>query len=130
MSIRVKHRVWVNISRNTDMTDLVYGPEEADRLVQSDIYDQHGGGSIDIDDAGNENLSMGDVTNVKGIYLEVDQECTIKINGGTDEFVLKKSNTTGKAKVFLEATITALNIANASGSALIGHYAIWGTAAA
>ena len=70
MSLRQKHKVWVNTSRNTAMTDLVYGPEENDRLVQNDAFDQWGGGSIKIAVSDNEDLDLVDVENVKGIYRE------------------------------------------------------------
>lgn len=129
MSLRQKHKVWVNTSRNTDMTDLVYGPSEADRLVQNDVFDQWGGGSIDIPDTSNEDLDLVDVTNVKGIYLEVDGDVTVTINGATPALQLKKYTTTAGVvcKLFVEAVITSFNIANATGSAVNGHYHIWGS---
>lgn len=129
MTIRIKHKVWVNISLNTDMTDLVYGPGETDRAEQTDTYDQHGGGSINIADSDNEDLSLVDVTNIHGIYLEVDQDVSVKLNGSADAIPLKRANTTAgsKAKLFLEGTLTQINIVNASGSAVSGHYTIWGS---
>lgn len=131
MSLRMKHRVWVNTSRNTDMSDLVYGPAEADRLVQHDAFDQWGGGSIKIAASGNEDLSLIDVENVKGIYLEVAGDAQVKLNGSSDVIQLRRysAETNVVAKLFLEGDITQVNITETGGTdALVGHYHIWGSA--
>lgn len=130
MSLRQKHKVWVNTSRNTGMTDLVYGPSETDRLVQNDAFDQWGGGSLDIAASGNEDLDLGDVANVKGIYLEVQADAQVKLNGSSDAIQLRRyATTTGVvAKLFLEADITQVNVTNTDASAaLVGHFHIWGS---
>lgn len=130
MSLRQKHKVWVNTSRNTSMTDLVYGPSENDRLVQNDSFDQWSGGSIDVAVSANEDLDLGDVDNVKGIYLEVDGDAQVKLNGSSDAIQLRRyATTTGiVAKLFLEADITAVNVTNPDATtALNGHFHIWGS---
>jgi len=128
--MRIKHKVWVNTADDTSMEDLHYGPAEAKRLVQTDAYDQWGGGSFNIPVSSNEDLDLGDVDNVKGIYLQSDSEVTVTINGSDTPLQLRKANTsTGSvAKLFIEGDITSVNVANAStDTAALGHIHIWGS---
>lgn len=128
--MRVKHKVWVNTADDTGMEDLHYGPGETKRLVQSDAFGQWGGGSFSIADSANEDLDLGDVDNVKGIYFQVEGDVQIKINGSSDSIQLRReSATTGQvAKFFLEADLTQVNVVNDTGGTVVGHFHIWGTA--
>jgi len=127
--MRVKHKIWVNTARDSDMNDLVYGPAETERLTQIDGYDQWGGGSFDIAAAGTESLNLGDVDGVKGIYVEAEGDVEIKLNGSSDAIQMRVANTTSGsvARLFLEADITAVSVTNTDASASVtGHYHIWG----
>ncbi len=127
MSLRIKHKVWINTSRNTGMTDLVYGPGETDRLVETDAFDQWGGGSFSVATSGSEDLDLGDINNVKGIYFEADGEVKIKINGSVDEIQLRRPVSSKPAKIWLEADLTQVTVVNGTAAAVTGHYHIWGS---
>jgi hypothetical protein len=128
MTLRIKHKVWVNTSRNTAMTDLVYGPTEVERLVQTDAFDQWGGGSFSVGASLNEDLDLGDITNVKGIYFQCDSDVRIKINGSSDLIQLRKPSNGSNAKFFIEADITQINVDNDSATDPVsGHFHIWGS---
>ncbi len=127
--MRVKHKIWVNTARDTDMSDLVYGPAEMERVTQIDGYDQWGGGSFDLAAGGTESLNLGDVDGVKGIYLEADKDVEIKLNGSTDAIQMRVASTTSGAvaRMFLEADITAISVTNTDATnACTGHFHIWG----
>jgi len=127
MSVRIKHKVWVNTARDTSMKDLIYGPEETERITQTDTFDQWGGGSFDIAGAANEDLNLADVDSVKGLYIEVDSDVEVKLNGSTDALQLRRANTTtgSVARFFIEADITQVNVTAGVADAS-GHFHIWG----
>lgn len=129
MTLRMQHKVWLHLARDTDMKDTAQGgSDETVRAVQSDIFDRHSGGSFDVADGANEDLSLGDITSVKGVWLQTTAEVQIKINGSTTPFRLRKPNTaaTAVAKFFMEADITAVNVINDTGAAITGDYVVWG----
>ncbi len=128
-TLRMQHKVWLAIARDEDMKDLAQGGlDETVRKVQTDIFDRSGGNTFDVADGANEDLSLGDITSVKGIWLQTTAEIQIKINGSTTPLRLRKPNTaaTAVAKFFLEADITAINVINDTGAAITGDYVIWG----
>jgi hypothetical protein len=58
-------------------------------------------------------LSLGDVTTAKFLYMETDQELTIKLNGNSDAY--KLTPTSGaKAKLLWEGEFTEIKVTNAS----------------
>lgn len=131
MSLRQKTKVWVNTSRNTDMTDLVYGPSETDRAVQNDVWDQWDGAKIDLADGANKDLNLAGITNCKGIYLEINGDAQVTINGAAAPLQMRRYGTgTGVvAKLYLDMDITSVNVENPSGSgaAMAGHFHAWGS---
>lgn len=131
MSIRVKHIVALQISRDTDGDQKLFYPEVSAETVITDGFERMTSTVIAIAAAGTEALNLGDVTTVRGIYIEVDRDCNLRINGSSDDIPLKipPSVTAGgsRAKVFLEATITAVTIENLDVSnALSGVCVVWG----
>lgn len=128
--MRIKHKVWINTAADSDMTDLHYAPDEVQRLIQTDAFGQWGGGSFNIEDSDNENLDFGDVDNVKGIYFQCNGNVKLKLNGSTDEITMQKFDSVSGTvcKFFIEATLTSINVVNATGAAVAGHFHIWGIA--
>jgi len=131
MSLRQKHKVWVNTSRNTGMTDLVYGPGETDRLVEHDSFDQWDGSKIDLAESANVDLNLQGIINCKGIYIQMNGDAKVTINGSDTPLQLRRyGSTTGVVcKLFVEADITSVNVENPSGSgaAMAGHFHAWGS---
>jgi len=129
--MRLKHKMWLNLAIDTDLKDLVYGPAETERLIQTDAFDQWDGAKINLADGDNADLSLAGITNVKGVYLQIDGDAKVKLNGSSDAIQLRRyATTTGiVCKLMLEADITAINVENPSGSgaAMSGHFIAWGS---
>lgn len=126
-TLRVRRKVWVNSFRDTALKDGVYRPDEVERLVQSDAFDQWGGHSFDIAAAGNLDLSFVGVDNALGIYLEVNvSNVEVTINGSDTPIIMSLPTTGEPACLFLEAAITSINVKAPAGSAVDGHFHIWG----
>lgn len=133
MAIRVKHNVLVQISRDTAEKDKAFFPET--KLVTVDGWDRQSNSELNIAGGANENLSMGDVDAVRGIYLEVNRDADVVLNGGSDtiELRLPPGATQGgtgandKAALFLNANISQVNVTNTDATnALQGVYVVWG----
>lgn len=124
--MRIKHTVLLRLARDTEMRRLLFSDDSQLAEVVIDDYQRHAQGHIAIANAATESLSFGDVTEVKGVYLELDQDATVRLNGSLDGIVLAKPPGGTVAKLFLEATITAVEIENTSGAALTGLYVVWG----
>ena len=126
--MRIKHTVNVNIATDTDMNNLLFGPNK--NLAESiyDAYTKQASGTINIGQGANENLDFGDVDSVYGLYLKVDQDCVLKLNGGTEEINITKgtSTTYDFAQFFMEAALTAVNITAPADADLTGTYCVWG----
>jgi hypothetical protein len=130
MTIRVKRKMWVNTSLNTDMTDLAYGPTEPTRLRQTDAHDQWDGAHFSLAIAGNVTLDLSGVDNIRGIYLQADQDITVTINGSDTPILLKKDDATTAnlvCEMMMMGVITSVYIL-AGASATTGHFHIWGLA--
>lgn len=130
MAIRVKHRVWVQSSEDTLAKNKLFSQDPELSEVISDGFDKQVSGVISIAAAGNENLNFGDITAVKGLWLKLDGEAKLKINGSTDEIQLRLEPAgvaaTDFAKFFIEADITSLNIGNPSAATISGVFCAWG----
>ena len=80
-----------------------------------------------------EDLSLGDLTSVKGMYLEVKDADTaiinLRLNGSTDDIRLLPpdlgSPAVSKAKMFLEAAITQINLNSSVDTT--GIFCVWGS---
>jgi len=128
MAIRVKHKVRVQTYKETDETNGYYVPDDTSAEVILDSFDKQCNTNLAIAANDSELLGFGDVTLVKGIYLEVDVEATIKLNGSADALQLRKGNTLAatKAKFFFEGDITSVEVIAPTTEALTGEYVVWG----
>lgn len=125
MAIRVKHKVAVAIGLASDMKNTLLELDDTLAEVILDGFDRAVSNIVAIAAAATEQLSLGDLSTVRGMYLEVDGDCTVRLNGSTDDILMKVGATGGKAKLLLEATITQVEI-EATGAAVNGVYAMWG----
>ena len=126
--MRIKHKVNVRIWDDTTEYNALFAPDDTRAEVIISGYVRQTSGKFSIAATANENLALGDITAVKGLYLVVDQDCQVKINGDDQVIQLRKgATTTGTtAKFFIEADITAVNITAPAGSAVTGMYCVWG----
>ncbi len=126
--MRIKHTIQLRIARDVEMRRLLFSDDAqlAEKVI--DDYGNQAQGSIEIAAGGTESLSFGDVTAVKGIYLEMDQGARIRLNGSADNIVAAKppGASEDSAKFFLEADLSAVEIENNTSETLTGLYVVWG----
>lgn len=126
--MRIKHKVIVKIADDADMKDLLFSLDEQLSEVVIDAYTKVFSGKVTVALNTNENLSLGDIGAVKGIYLKVNKDCVVKLNTVTPGITLKRSGTLTScfAKLFLEADITAINVAAPATEDTEVLYCVWG----
>jgi len=126
--MRIRHKVNVRIGADAALTNLLFAPDDTNAEVVIDGYVRQTSGTFSIAMNTNEDLALGDITAVKGIYLIVDQDCVVTLNGGAETIQLRKgATTTGTtAKLFLEADISEINVAAPASLAATGTYCVWG----
>lgn len=124
-TMRIKHKVRVRIAEDADMKDGLAMPDDALSEVVIDNYQKQATNNFSVAASASEDLPLGDITAVKGVFVKVDQEVTIKINGSTTPLQLRKGTNATYAKIFLEADITAIEV-TASASIATGIIVAWG----
>lgn len=129
--MRIKHKVNVQIASDADMYNLLFAPDDTRSEVVIDAFARMASGLVKVAATTNEDLPLGDVTAIKGIFLKVDQECEVKLNGGTEIIQLRKPTTSSTvyARLFLEADISQVNINVPGADDLEGVYCVWGDTA-
>lgn len=123
--MRVKQTFNVRVATDTNMDHIIFGKDDNLAVVTHDEYDQQTSGTINIPMDTNENLPLGDIDNVKGFLISVDQDCTLKLNGGSEEINVVKP-TGGNAYFGMNGSVTAINIASPVNADLTGLYCVWG----
>lgn len=129
--MRIKHKVNVRVGYDTDMNNLLFGPSDELSEVIIDAYSRVTSGLVRIAEDTTEDLPLGDVETVKGIYLKVNQDVQIVLNDGTDVIQLRKptASTSVYARLFLEADITKVTITAPETLVVEGVYCVWGDSA-
>lgn len=124
-TMRIKHKVRVRIAEDADMKDGLAMPDDTLSEVVIDNYQKQATNNFSVAASASEDLPLGDITAVKGVFVKVDQEVTIKINGSTTPLQLRKGTNATYAKIFLEADITAIEV-TAGASIATGIIVAWG----
>jgi hypothetical protein len=127
MSLYVTLNPLVQIAEDSSGTGKTYYPTT--KSQSSAGFDNQMNSSLQIAAAGSQSLTFGDVTAVKGFYLEVNQDCLVTINGGTPIQLRRHptATTTTKARFVIEADISSILVDNAAGvTELTGQYVAWG----
>ena len=129
--MRIKHKVNVRIADDADFKNFLFAPDDSLSEVVIDAYARQSSGKFKIDMNTNEDLSLGDIAAVKGIYIKVNKDAQVKLNGGTKVIQLRRSGTTTSdyAKLFMEADITQVNITAPTTEDLEGVICAWGDSA-
>ena len=131
MAIRLKTKINVRIAEDTDMNNLLFAPKDDLAEVTIDGYEKSVSGVLKVDANTTEALSLGDVDTPKGLYLRVDNDCLVNINGLGNIQLRRSSVATGVvAKLAIEADITSVSITAPTTSDVRGVWAIWGDAVA
>lgn len=128
MAIRVRHRVYVHTWGDVDEKLTRFMPDPVLQEVLTDEQQKQFNGDISVPPTSSETLSLGDIDAVTGLYLEVDAAAKVRLNGGVENLDLTplKGASTAKAKLFLEAPITQVEVENEGAAPLTGVYCIWG----
>lgn len=126
--MRIRHKVNVSITEDTDGKNVLFGPDDSLAEVQIDTYERQTSGRLKILEGATENVPFGDVDAVKGIYLKVDNDCQVVLNGGVEVIQLRKVGTTSTtyAKLFMEADLTQVAIEAPADAVVTGTYCVWG----
>jgi hypothetical protein len=80
---------------------------------------------------GDKDLDLSEVTTIRSLYLQAAGEVSVTIDGADTPISLYRPQdvTNAVAKLFVEATITSVNIANAGTEDVVGHFHIYGDSA-
>jgi hypothetical protein len=124
--MRLKHTVQVQLSQDADAKRKLYSDDATSAQTDTSGFEKQANSLLAIDPAGLEDLKFGDVTLVKGIYLEVNRDAIVRLNGGTEAIQLRKAPDASVAKLFLEADLTQVTVENPTSEALSGVYVVWG----
>lgn len=127
MSIRVQHTLRMQNSRDTDGKDKLFYRDDTLGKVAIDTFDNQMSSSLSVAASTTDSLTFGDLTDVRGFYLEVSGNCNIRFNGATADIPVTLAPGQTVAKVFIEAAITAVTIENTSATTVLtGVYCGWG----
>lgn len=135
MTIRVKSKVNVKIWEDTSEKDYYFGPDDTLAEQTYDSYTKTFAGKFTINPSTSETLSKGDITTVKGFYLELQgpsdgtamAAATVNVNA-TGAVPLEQPGSGLNAKAYLEGgTYSSVEVANTDPAlTLTGRYAMWG----
>lgn len=128
--MRVKHTVQLTVSEDTDQKQILFQRDATLAQVVIDNYERATSGLVSIAAAATENLPLGDVTNVKGLYLALSEEATVAINGSGDLIQMRKGGSASLAKLLIEADITEVAVTAPAAADLTGTFCVWGDPAA
>ena len=127
MAIRVRHTVVVRTSRDVDFKKAMWNPEVSLAEVVLDTFEKQANGNFSVPVASTESLPFGDIDAVKGMYLEAETECYVRLNGSLDSITLKPGEAGKPGKLFLEADISQVDVENPSADTVLnGVYVFWG----
>lgn len=127
MAIRVSHTVAVRTSRDTEYKKAMWDPDVSLSEVILDVFEKQVSGNLSVDVSSSEDLSFGDIDLVKGMYMEFDSACLVRLNGSLDSLPIDPVESGKPAKIFLEADINQVQVENLSASTVLtGVFVFWG----
>lgn len=128
--MHLRYKVRPQLYETTDRNDtLFYKDDTASERVVNSFTRAVGQSGVSVAQGASENLSLGDLTDARGCYVEVSHDCVLRINGSTDDISLKvcgDSASDQTARIFLECTITQLTIEAPADQVITVKYAVWG----
>ena len=125
--MRLKHTIQLQVALDTTMRRALFKDDPTLSQVVIDTYAGQSNSILSVEPLATEPITFGDVTLVRGLYLEVDGEAKVYLNGEPTAIQMKIAPEGTKAKLFVEAEVTALSIENTSDTAtLTGVFCCWG----
>lgn len=127
MTIRVDHTVAPQISRDANQKLRLFFPDLSSEAISIDQFETAANSVLSVGPSAAQALTFGDVVDVRGLYLEVNQDCNLKLNGAVDAIPVKLAPNASKAKVFIEADINQIQVENLNATEVLsGVYVLWG----
>ena len=124
--MRLIHTIQIQAARDIAMKRFLFKDDLTLATVQTDSFTTEASSILIVEPAETYELSFGDVTLVRGLYLELDQDALVAINGATP-FQMRKPADGSVAKLFLEAEIGQISINNPSTDTVLnGVFVCWG----
>ncbi len=132
MPIRIIHQMIITISEDlaSPQKQILFA-RDPDLVKQTiDTYTKQASANFSLADAADETYGIGDIVSpAKGLYLEVDAECSVYLSGDPNPVILRLPTTpqTGaRARLMAEVDITNVRIVASEGVAVNGTYCFWG----
>jgi hypothetical protein len=126
--MRIKNKVIVYIADDADMKDELFNTDEDLAEVIMDGYTKVESGKYSVLASATKTLSLGDITEIRGIFLKADQECVVTINGNDYTMCLPAA---GKpAKLYLDIVVTSVTVTSPANVTTTVVYCVWGDEAA
>lgn len=129
MALRLVHELIMKLTQDTAGKRILFERQTSDSRITLDTWFKHNSGTFTVTDGTQENLALGDVTSpVRGVYIEVDADCDIRLSGSSDPIQVRRlaAQAAFPSKIFLEANITAIEVDASQGADVNGTYLVWG----
>lgn len=125
--MRVKHKVVVQIAEDTGMKNGLFNQDEQLNAVTIDGYEKQFSGIIKTLATETDTLSFGDVEAVKAVFMKLDRECIVTINGEAIQMRIAPGQPAPAfTRLFLEADIETLTVTAPVGGDVNGVYVVYG----
>jgi hypothetical protein len=128
--MRVKHKMNFRVYDDVEAVNPLFAPDDTKSEVVLDNMQRVVSGRFEIAASGNENLSLGDVGEVRGLLIVADNDFNLAINGSAPALPIRRANTAANApaqtaRFAAEVQIGAgqiVNVANQSATAVLRGY--------
>lgn len=125
--MRIRHKINVQVFDDADGKNKLFAPDDALAEQILDGFTRYTAGRFSVTGATDEDLAMGDLTTIRGFWIQADGDFNLTINGAAVPLAMKVGKTGGVAKGALECTVTSLNVeAPTSGVTVTGIYLVYG----
>lgn len=127
MAIRVDKTANLYVTRDTAQTRVIFGQASAATNRQVlDTFDHAVAGTLNIAASQTESLPLGDVDDVRGVYVRLSGSFNVVFNGGSDTLSFVQVGT-DEVSMLLDVSATSVSISNPSGTTgLTGEFCVWG----
>ena len=132
MAITVRKNIQLRISRTTAGTFRIFDnfEDSGSEITDSTGFKNANAGTLEMAASEVQVIPLGDVTDPRGFLIQSDQDFTLRVNGGAETTLVRKSGATGSiAEHYSTSAVTAIEITNGATPAT-GAFAVWGDPAA
>lgn len=121
----------VQASEDSSGKKRLFFPDADQEKIIHDGFVKCFSGLFTVVAGGQENLSLGDIADVRGFFIRAAGDFDMKADGGTTRKIRKGSSTATSTRVLAEEQVASLTILAPDGNtAVSGTYCVWGDPAA